>query len=272
MGAFKIGICGWAFPMPGPYALRTAASLGLEGMELDFGPYEQSFPLSSPTIQRAYLDMAAETGMQLPSMTVDHLNRYGLTRPMDSRGGMICMDGVKRGIETAAAMRIPVVQLPSFNDGAIRTESDFWNTCEKLKLFCEIAAPYGITIASENVLPVSGALRMVHEINCENFKIMFDTQNYFLHGRQNTAAILRELYPYIAQIHLKDGYNGKLSGSPLGTGESGFYETAAVIRETQCTEWLLLENYYHTEPISHLNADPFQIVKRDLAVARRAFE
>lgn len=272
MSAFKFGICQWAFPMPGPYALRTAAALGFAGMELDFGPYERSYPLSSRTIQRAYLDMAAETGISLPSMTVDHLNRFGLTRPMDSRAGMICTDGVKRGIEAAAAMQIPVVQLPSFNDGAIRTERDFYNTCEKLKLFCEIAAPCGITIASENALSAAETLRMVRQVGCENFKIMFDTQNYFLHGRQNAAAILRALHPHVAQIHLKDGYNGKLSGSLLGAGESGFFETAAVIRETRCAKWLLLENYYHTEPLCHLCADPFQIVKRDLAIARGTFE
>ena len=66
----------------------------------------------------------------------------------------------------------------------------------------------------------------------------------------------------MVQIHLKDGYHRKLSSALLGTGESGFMETAQVIRETACSEWLLLENYYNQEPLSRLDADQFEIVKK----------
>lgn len=272
MAAFKLGVCEWGFPMPGPYAVKTAAEYGFSGIELDFGPYEKSYPLSIPAVQRAYLDMAEDYGMEFPSMTIDSLNWYGLCRPLSSRNGMIAFDGIRRGIDAAAAMGIPVIQLPSFNDGAIQSEEDFRNTCEKIKMACEIARPLDITIASENVLSARDTLRMVREVGYDNFKIMFDTQNYFLADGRDTAALLREIHPHVIQVHLKDGYNGKLSGSVLGTGESGFFRTAAVIRETACTEWLLLENYYHTQPISSLAGDPFLVLDKDLAVIREVFD
>lgn len=271
MPSFKLGICEWAFPMPGPYAVKTAAQYGLSGMELDFGSYEKSYPLSVPAVQRAYLEMAAEYGLEFPSMTVDSLNRWGLTHPLTTRAGALAFDSVRRGIDAAAAMGIPVVQLPSFNDGAIHSEEDFRRTCEKIKMACEIARPMGITIASENVLSVKDTLRMVREIGYDNFRIMFDTQNYYLADGRDEAALLREIHPYVVQVHLKDGYNGNLSGSILGTGESGFFRTAAAIRDTCCTEWLLLENYYHTQPLSQLG-DPFSLLEKDLAAVREVFD
>ncbi len=129
----------------------------------------------------------------------------------------------------------------------------------------------GITIASENVLSVKDTLRMVREIGYDNFRIMFDTQNYYLADGRDEAALLREIHPYVVQVHLKDGYNGNLSGSILGTGESGFFRTAAAIRDTCCTEWLLLENYYHTQPLSQLG-DPFSLLEKDLAAVREVFD
>ncbi|MDO5547171.1 MAG: sugar phosphate isomerase/epimerase family protein [Eubacteriales bacterium] len=272
MPAFKLGICEWGFPMPGPYAVKTAAEMGFSGLELDFGLYERAYPLSVPQVQRAYLDLAEEYGITFPSMTIDHLNRYGMTRPLSSRNGMIALDGIRRGLDAAAEMNIPVIQLPSFNDGAIRNEGDFQNTCEMIKMVCEIAKPMGIQVASENVLSAKDTRRMVETVGYENFAIMFDTQNYFLEDRRDTAAFLREIYPYVVQVHLKDGFNGKLSGSVLGTGESGFFKTADVIKETGCTEWLLLENYYDMQPISLLDDNPFNIVKKDIAVVRTIFE
>ena len=258
--------------MPGPYAVKTAAEYGFSGMELDFGAYEKAYPLSVPAVQRAYLEMADAYDIEFPSMTIDSLNWYGLTRPLNSRNGIIAFDGIRRGIDAAAEMHIPVIQLPSFNDGAIRTEQDFRNTCEKIKMACEIAQPLGITIASENTLSTYDTKRMICEVGSENFGIMFDSQNYFLADGRDTATFLREIHPYVLQIHLKDGYNGKLSGAVLGTGESGFFHTAEVIKETSCSEWLLLENYYHTQPISNLNRDPFTILEKDLAVVREVFE
>ena len=152
-----------------------------------------------------------------------------------------------------------------------RGEEDFRRTCEKIKMACEIARPMGITIASENVLSVKDTLRMVREIGYDNFRIMFDTQNYYLADGRDEAALLREIHPYVVQVHLKDGYNGNLSGSILGTGESGFFRTAAAIRDTCCTEWLLLENYYHTQPLSQLG-DPFSLLEKDLAAVREVFD
>ncbi len=272
MGGFRLGICMWGFPMQGPTGVRIAAEMGFEGAEIDLGPYENGYPLANPKIQNEYRSVSRDFGIKITSVAVELLNRYGLTNPLDTRKGMIAMEGCKRAIDAAAQMEVPVVQLPSFHDGAILDEEGFLNTCEKIRLLCECAKDAGVILAGENALSVSDSRRMMEEVNCENFKLIFDTQNYFLAGVPDTAQQLRELAPYVVQIHLKDGYHRKLSSALLGTGETGFLETAAVIKETACSEWLLLENYYNQEPLVRLDNDQFQTVKKDMEIARRIFE
>lgn len=272
MRGFQLGICMWGFPMQGPTGVRMAAEMGFAGAEIDLGPYENGYPLSNPRIQNEYRRVSRDFGIAITSIAVELLNRYGLTNPLDTRKGMIAMEGCRRAIDAAAQMEVPVVQLPSFNDGAIMDEEGFLNTCEKIRLLCEYAEDAGVVLATENALSIGDSLRMMEEVNSGRFGLMFDTQNYFLAGASDTAQYLRELAPHVVQIHLKDGYHRKLSSALLGTGESGFMETAQVIRETACSEWLLLENYYNQEPLSRLDADQFEIVKKDVEIVKRIFE
>lgn len=272
MGTFRLGICMWGFPLEGASGVRLAAEMGFQGAEISLGPFETGFPLSDSKIQDAYLRASREYEIELTSLSVEHLNQYGLNHPLESKKGMIAMEGCERGLKAAERMGIPVLQLPSFNDGAIRGEADFKNTCEKIKILCEMAQKSNVVIAAENALSVSQSKRMIKEVNAPNFKIMFDSQNYFLERQAVTADVLRELYPYVEQIHLKDGRNGKLSSCLLGQGESGFFETAEVIKETQCSQWLLLENYYNLPPLNQLDEDPFKLVVKDIEIMKRTFD
>lgn len=272
MGEFKTGICLWGFPGKGPGSLQAAAKLGLQGAQISLGAFEENYPLSDSLLQREYVRISKGCGIELVSLSVEHLNEYGLSNPSGSRRGKIAMEGSRAGLEAAAQMEIPVVQLPSFNNGAIRTEEDFKNTCEKISILCERAKQYGIIIATENVLSVENSQRMMKTVACSNFKLMFDTQNYFLDHGADTAEVLRKLHPYVVQVHLKDGYNGRLSSALLGRGETHFLQTAQVIKETACSRWLLLENYYDRPPLNQLCADPMELIQTDMKTIRTVFD
>ena len=180
MGNFKLGIVEWACPLPGPYGLKLAHEAGLQGMELDFGDYEDGFPLSNPKIQQAYLECGERFQMEFPSICLNALNKHGMNHPFDSYDGTIAMEAIRKGIRAAKEMGIPVVQLPSFDNGDIRDDADFYNVCEKLKVACDMAAKYDLTIATENVLSAEETLTMLEQVGRDNLKIFFDTQNYFL--------------------------------------------------------------------------------------------
>ena len=271
MADFKLGIVEWACPLPGPYGLKLAHESGLQGMELDFGDYEAGFPLSNGRIQEAYLECADRFGMELPSMALNALNKHGMNHPADTYHGMVALETIRKGIVSAHRMNIPVVQLPSFDNGEIRTESDFYNVCEKLKIACDIAAKYDLIIAAENVLSSEKTLQLVEQVGCENLKIMFDTQNYYLDRGYDEAEILQNIHEHVIQVHIKDGFNQKISSALLGTGNVEFYKTVEVIRKTACTEWLLLENYYHMWPLRELEEDSYQVLEKDVRMAKEIF-
>ncbi len=271
MGTFKLGICEWAFPLPGPGGLKIAAECGLRGMELDFGEFEKGYPLSNPRIQERYLECGAKHGIEFPSIALNALCAHGMSKPMESLDGTIAMDCLRKGINAAATMKIPLVQLPSFENGAINSEAEFRNTCEKLRIACQLAGERGLTVTSENNLSAEETDRMMTEVDAENFGIFFDTQNYFLNRGYSQPDILRKIHRHVIQLHIKDGYNSHLSSSLLGQGETHFEETAQIIRETGCTEWVILENYYNVRPLSDLHPDPFELLARDIELAKKFF-
>lgn len=271
MDKFKLGICEWAFPLPGPAGLQIAAEFGLRGMELSLGEYEMGFPLFNRRIQERYLEEGARHGVEFPSIALNALCAHGLSRPMESVDGIIAMECLRKGMAAAAAMKIPLVQLPSFENGAINSEAEFRNACEKLRIACQLAGDLGLQVSSENNLSAEETERMVAEVGADNFGIFYDTQNYFLNRGYSQPDILRRIHPHVVQLHIKDGYNGHLSSALLGQGETRFQETAQVIRDTRCSEWLILENYYNVRPLSDLHPDPFELLARDIEIAGRLF-
>jgi len=271
MADFKLGIVEWACPLPGPYGLKFAHEAGLQGMELDFGDYETGFPLSNPMIQEAYLECGRQFQMEFPSMALNALNKHGMNHPVDSYHGTIALETIRKGIKAAHQMNISVVQLPSFDNGDIRNESDFYNVCEKLKIACDLAAKYDIIIAAENVLSAAETIKMMDQVGCDNLKILFDTQNYYLKWGNSVTETLEEIHTHVVQVHIKDGFNRKISSALLGTGEVNLAATAELIRRTGCTQWLLLENYYHMRPLSELENNPFTVLERDVKLAKELF-
>lgn len=271
--SFKLGIVEWAFPFPGPYGLKIAASLGLQGMELDFGEYENGFPLSNPRVQDAYLECGEQFGIEFPSMALNALNTHGMSSGRNTVDGMIAIETIRKGIAAAKRMGIPVIQLPSFHDNRadIRSEEDFYNTCEMLRFACDLAADSDITLAMENVLSAKDTKRMIREVGSDRLKVMYDTQNYVLNAGYNQAELLEAIAEHVVQIHVKDGFNHTISSALLGKGDVSFRETAAVIQRTQCTEWLLLENFYQQQPLNLLTEDTFELIEEDIRTMREIF-
>lgn len=268
---YKLGIVEWALPPMGPYLAKMLKELGLQGMELDFGEYEEGYRLSNRRIQEAYLECAEAYGFEYPSMALNALNTHGMSHDRNSVDGMIAIETIKKGIQAAKEMNIPVVQLPSFHSGDIRTEKDFYNTCEKLRLACELSSGTDMILAMENVLDAEQTLKMIDEVGCDRVKVFFDTQNYHIDRGYSEPEILAAIAEHVIQVHVKDGFNKAISSAPLGKGDASFLETAEVIKRTNCTEWLFIENFYHWQPLSLMHDDMFELLKADIQTLEDLF-
>ena len=270
---YKYGVVEWGLPPMGPAGLEILSKIGLQGLELDFGEYEQGCQLSNPRIQDLYLECGAKYGMEFPSMALNALNVHGMSAGRGTLDGMIAMEVIKKGIDAAKRMNIPVVQLPSFHDnrGDIRTEQDFYNTCEMLRYACDISSDTNLILALENVMDAEKTLEMIEKVGCDRLKVMFDTQNYYLNHGYDEAELLRAISRHVVQIHVKDGFNNTISSATLGTGDVSLDKTVEAIKETQCTEWLLIENFYNAQPMNLWRDDMFDLLEEDLRILKGMF-
>lgn len=268
--AIKLGVCHWSLPIEGPYALKLVADVGLEGIQLDIGSYDRGFQLSNPVVQQAYLEFSEKYHVTITSLAVRELDRFGMTRPDDSSEKEIVMEAIMKSIEIANSMGIPMIMLPSFEDGEIKTEVDFNRVIDCLKAACDEAEKYNIIVATENLLSIKETNQLFERVNKPNLKLYFDTQNYYLRRNYDVASMARELFPYIYEVHVKDGKDGHLSGALLGEGDSGYYETIEVLKRQGYQGWIHLENYYDQKPLSQQSSDPIHLLKKDISILKQS--
>ncbi len=167
-------------------------------------------------------------------------------------------------------MKIQLLLIPTFEKSYIETDSKFEIVLELMKEVCDIASKSGITIAAENTLSPEKMNEMIDKVGAENFGLYFDLQNYYLANKNYTPEILEQLYPHVVEVHVKDGKGDSLSGALLGTGDVNFYESIQILKNNNYNGWLISENYYDRKPLSLIDSNPVEIIRRDIDILRKA--
>jgi sugar phosphate isomerase/epimerase len=243
--------------------------MGLQGVELDLGSHEHGLPLRNGRIQTAYDRARRRAHIEYPSIAVNALLNHGLTNPPDSEAGRLGNLAVETAVRVAADMNIPVVQVPSFEDGAIRDEAGLQNTVRHLAQACDLAETVDVIIATENLLSAAENRRLIDLVGGDRLRVFFDLQNPHLVEGYHVPDMLRDLMPFVVEVHAKDGVD-TMSSAMLGQGASDFAQSAEVLREAEFSGWVHLENYYDRYPLSERNDDPYELLAEDLAILRAA--
>jgi sugar phosphate isomerase/epimerase len=258
-----IGIAQWCLDCNGVDAIYRAAELGFTAIQIDAGEPSVSPSLCEPGILRAYSQAGQDTGLEITAIAVNSLNSVGLKNPKGSEQSKQCWDAIQLAIESAAAMDIKLVFLPSFESGEICSKRDLMITAEALHRACEFAEGSSVEIASENTLGVAESLELINTVSHPKMRILIDTLNPVLWGHE-TAHLIKELWAYMCnQVHAKDGLGGEMGNAALATGQARFLETGRLLRELGFTGYLILENEY--------GHDAELRVARDLAVIQQLF-
>ncbi|MDQ7864993.1 TIM barrel protein [Peribacillus frigoritolerans] len=157
-----------------------------------------------------------------------------------------------------------------FLDGEIKTEEDFQRVVECLKFACDKCEGSEIIIATENLLSIEENKRLFKEVNRQNLKLYFDTQNYYLNREYNTVEMVKELYPYICEVHVKDG-NNALSGALFRARRHKLFRNVKSFKKKKnYTGWVHLENYYDQKPLSDSSEDPLALLEQDVEILKAA--
>ena len=271
MSRFRFGLCEWCSPVMGPAVCRLAAEAGLDGVELNIGDIQRSLPLSDARVQRYYLDASQKYGIAYTAMAVNTLDDYTMLHPDDVQESEMTRLILAKSVEAAAAMDIPIVQVPSFFNNAIRTPEDLQASAQFLRYACELAEKHGIIIGSENTVSAEENLELIERVNRPNFRIYFDTENPVFFGHYDSAAMICALGSHICEVHVKDGNDQQHSSLPIGQGHGRFFECVQALKDVGYSGWIIAENNYCTPPLRSFQNDSFDLIVEDLKVVKQAF-
>lgn len=270
----QYGICEWYLAVPGPAAIKTAALLGYDGIQIsDLQGHLNNFPLNDPRIQSLYLEAAEETGiiMQafLPGTSV--MSHGGICHPLNSTKGEEVRDNFRKSLEVCTAMKIPTLIIPGLDRSRINNDYQYMNTCRMLKLFIEEAGEKGIVIAYESFLPVDRLLHMLDFLKGK-LKITYDTLNPIRYGFGRPSLEIKMLgADIIDHVHVKDAYENMEGTCPLGTGAGNLEETVSTLRSSGYSGWYIAENFYYLPPMSDMGYG-WDLAKADLEYMRSICE
>jgi len=268
----KLGACDWALPGGGLYAPRIAYEAGLSCLSLKIGLYERNYPIAEPEMQKYYLEEQQKYGIEYVAIALNDFDNISIHSRPGTAEHDIVYTILNKGLSCAKSLGIPVIQVPGFAKSAISCEEDMEYTAAALRYLCDIAGESGITVASENLLTPDEFKLLSSMVGRDNFKVYYDSQNYFLFKGYDQVEILRRLHDLmVPQLHVKDG-NGVMSGSLLGKGNSNFYGTIETLKEIGYEGYILLENYYDQLPLRLENESPYELLRQDVAILKKAVE
>lgn len=270
MKNIKIGACDWGLPGSGLYATQIAASVGLDALSLKIGLYENDYPITQPEMQKIYLNEQQKYGTEYCAIALNDFDNI----PMHARKGTkeydIVWNLLRRAVTTAKALGVQVIQVPGFAASEVKTEQDMEYSARAFQYLCDAAGEFGISVAGENLMTPEEFTKMSEMVDRSNFYLYFDSQNYHLFRGYSELAILEGLYPKMCnQLHVKDG-QGAMSGGLLGTGDSGFHETMHWLDNHDYSGYILLENYYDQLPLRTQADNPFDLLRQDIEILKKA--
>ncbi len=155
----RFGVCEWSLPVQGEEAIKMAASIGFDGIQLgDLGGAATGFPLLDAEIQERYRALRGELGIAYQALHLYTLVREGgMIFPFDSEQGRSALRSIDAGIAACAALNIPALMLTSGFGCKIEDETGFARFGDMLRYACDRGDEHGVRVVFESVLQVSYA-------------------------------------------------------------------------------------------------------------------
>lgn len=268
------GICEWSLPVSGPLAIRIAAEIGYDGIQLgEAGGGKMGYPLNHKRVQELYKEAAEAFGIELHSINLGSLLREGaLNYARETKEGEYARESLKNGFCACKSLDIHTVVI------TVEPESDEQrlNVIDHLNYAGRLAETCDVEIAIESAQSLD-AIRELLDALDERTKLCMDILNPLRFGTGDPKAqILAFGREKISHFHMKDApaelfQRGQRGCALLGCGDGGYEETVELIKRLSYQGWLITENYYYLPPMNDGSKDFLQLAREDLATLKRAF-
>lgn len=267
------GIVEWCMVLNGPSAVKMAADMGFDGIQIgELGGSGTGFALSDPYIQEKYLEAANSSGIKLHSLHTHALTREGGMRyPKDSAKGMEAIESFTEALKVCRALSIDKILVASFAASNVTNDYDMKNTAVMLEHFLKLAKENGVQLLYE---PVTGLDRILHILDYVKgeIKLCYDALNPLRFGYGDPLEELPKIgLDRIDHIHLKEMPENTVGCCPFEKGTGRLRETIETLKKMGYQGWYHIEQYYYQDTFRYEGRGS-DLMKADLAWAKAAAE
>lgn len=273
----KFGICEWSMPVMGAEAIKIAAWIGFDGIQIgEAGGRLESFPLNDISVQQNYKEAAEKYNIKLHSLNLGSLLKEGtLNYPQNSNEGMFAQESILRGIDACNALGIKTIVITANPSN----EAEIENAAGHIRFASEEAYKTDIEIAVESANPIEQIIQILTMAGAEkkgsNVKICMDVLNPL---RFNTGIPWEQITTFgkemISHFHMKDSLKslfnpGERGCVLLGTGDGGYGKSIEAIKNIGFEGWFITENYYYLPPMNDENKEFCALAAKDLSIMKK---
>lgn len=290
----------FCFPIWGSLAMEMAKEAGFEGIEItDGGGYLQphpmnngyveyerfgldlrrkdSFPLTDPYVQNAYLEAAAKVGIEITGIYLYLLDYQSFAKAEDgSPQADQCYETIEKAVISASQMGIPQVTVPL--NGAFGIGQHTY-AYRKLEFAVKKGEEYGVRILVNTDTPLSRQIEITDALSGK-VKIDFRSVDPEWYGHGSAASFILGLgKERIGQVRMKDmkvdseGFVTKATSKAalLGQGDTAFRACIAAIRDIGYEGWVLAETPYYRDGLNGGPMDYVEAAAEDIRTLQEAF-
>lgn len=228
---FQISACDWSLGKTGQVeALEVAKEVGLDGVQVSFGPPGANQDLRDADVRRRYLDEARRLGLEINSLAMGCLNGVPYSSSADAERW------VAECVEVMPKMNVKVVLLAFFGNGDVKDKPDLQDeVIRRLKRVAPVAERNGVILGLETWLNAAEHLHILDAVGSDAVQVYYDVANMTTKGYDIFSDIRRVGAERICEVHCKE--NGFL----LGTGRVDFQKVHATLADVGWNGWLVVE-------------------------------
>src|SRR3954454_2840932 len=151
-----------------------------------------------------------------------------------------------RALELAQRFGAPFIRVFSFYVAEENAAASWDEAVRRLGHLCEMARPYGITLAHENEEGGFCAWRpseclALHQALPDNFRAVFEPCSFVVVGYDALSEALPLLRPYTAYVHVRDTRRGTTEYSVVGEGDVRWRQILADLQAHDFQGYVTLE-------------------------------
>jgi L-ribulose-5-phosphate 3-epimerase len=234
----KFGITQYAASADGAGFIEAAARLGLSGVEPYIADVESEFLTSSPANRAAIKQLAAQNGIEIPSVCLGAFNGDACIVSSDGfeKATRVTGDALRFSADIGAKLMLLCTYVVSHPD----TPQKKQNLMRLVRAVEPLARKLGVKIALETPLAADELAAIVDATHSDFVGIYYDYGNA-LANRFDPGREIPILGKRIFAIHAKDSITGKLGGAHLGDGDLNLDEAMRATHQIGYDGWMMLE-------------------------------